>query len=87
MRKILVSYDLMAPGKNYQPVYDYLESYTSWIKPLRSVYLLQTAKSVRAIRDDLKRLVDGNDKILAVDITYSGWATYNLPKASKWLRS
>lgn len=87
MNKILVSYDLMAPGKSYQPVWDYLEGIPGWIKPLRSVYLLKTSKTAGDILDRMEDLVDRNDKVLVMDITDSDWGTYNLPKTSSWLKA
>lgn len=85
MKKILVSYDLKAPGKDYKKVYTYFESFSDRIKPLESVYILFTNKTPSEIIDDLITLVDTNDRLLAVDISSSDWSTYKLPKTAERL--
>jgi hypothetical protein len=87
MAKILVTYELKAPGRDYQPVHDYLQGFVGWVKPHPAVYLIKTDVSVADIRDRLKRLVHQDDPVFVVDITSSTWATYNLPKTSEWLNS
>ncbi len=87
MNTYLISFDLVAPGRNYQPVYDYLATFTDSMKPLQTVYLVQTTKSAKQIRDDLMGKVDGNDKVLVIQVSTTVWATYNLPKTSKWLEN
>jgi len=87
MNNLLVSYDLMRPGKNYQPVYDYLESFSDRVKPLQSVYLIRTAKTAVQVRDELIAKVDSNDKILVIRIDTSMWGTFNLPNTAKWLKT
>lgn len=86
MNTYLVSYDLSAPGRDYQPVYDYMKKFTDRVKPLQTVYLVYTSKSASTIRDELKALVDGNDKILVVELNTSAWATSNLPTTATWLK-
>ncbi len=86
MNKILVSYDLIKVGKDYQSLYDYFDNF-DYIKPLRSVYILWTSKPVEKVRDEIINLMDDNDKLFVVDITNSMWGTYNLPKTVEWLNS
>ena len=85
MNTLLISYDLVAPGRNYQPVYDYMEGFSDRMKPLQTVYLVQTSKSAKQVRDDLQNLVDANDKVLVIQASTTVWATYNLPNTAKWL--
>ncbi|HVW64134.1 MAG TPA: SinR family protein [Nitrosospira sp.] len=74
MAVYLVTYDLKAPGRNYQPVYDYLKRFI-YCKKLESVWLVQTSLSASTIRDNLERLIDANDVIFVVQITASAdWA-------------
>ena len=75
MSVILVTYDLKQPGRNYAPVHDYLKKHT-YCKGLESVWLLDTYKNPATIRDELKPLVDKNDKIFVVKLTRD-WASYN----------
>jgi len=87
MAKILVNYELREPGRDYQPVHDYLQGFSGWIKPHPAIYLIKTSISVTTIRDNLKKLVHENDRVFVVDVSGSAWATYNLPKTSEWLNS
>jgi hypothetical protein len=69
MSVYLVTYDLKAPGRNYQPVHDYLRSFPDWCKGLESVYLIDTPMTSVQIRDALLTKVDANDKFFVVRIT------------------
>ncbi|WP_436357312.1 hypothetical protein [Brevundimonas sp. CEF1] len=73
MAVVLVTYDLRAPGRNYQPVYDYLKTFT-YCKDMESVWLLDTSVATTVIRDALKAKIDGNDKVFVVKITRD-WAS------------
>lgn len=84
MAVILVTYDLRQPGRNYQPVYNYLEQFIH-CKGLESVYLLDTPTDPVRIRDDLVKLVDGNDVVFVTPIAH-GWAAYNYSCAA-WLNN
>ena len=82
MAVILVTYDLRQPGRNYQPVYDYLKRFT-YCKGMESVWLLDTSTSTTQIRDDLQRLIDANDRVFAVRITRE-WGSVNY-QCGDWL--
>ncbi len=84
MAVVLVTYDLKAPGRNYQPVHDYLKTFT-YCKGMESVWLLDTPTSPTVIRDTLKTKVDSNDKVFVVRITRE-WASNNFGCA-EWLNN
>jgi CRISPR/Cas system-associated endoribonuclease Cas2 len=73
MATVLVTYDLKQPGRNYQPVHDYLRRYTH-CKQMESVWLLDTNAEPIAIRDALQGLVDQNDVVFVVRIKRE-WAS------------
>lgn len=85
MAVLLVTYDLVAPGRNYQPLFDYIKANYTWCKGLESVWLLDTKVSPAALRDELKKLVDGNDKIFVVRLSRE-WASVNY-YCGEWLNS
>jgi hypothetical protein len=80
----LVTYDLKNPGRNYQPVYDYLKRFT-YCKGLESVWLVQTSLSASTIRDNLINLIDANDVIFVVQITSSADWTSFCYSCGNWL--
>lgn len=75
MAIILVTYDLKKPGRNYQPVFEYLKRFTH-CKSLESVWLLDTTVALTSIRDSLKRITDDNDVIFVVRLVRE-WAASN----------
>jgi hypothetical protein len=84
MAIILASYDLKNPGRNYQPVYDYMKRHTN-CKVLLSVYLLDTDKSARTIRDELTGLIDSTDALFVVRLQRDWAGLRMLPGAADWL--
>lgn len=83
----LVSYDLMSPGRDYQEVYDYFKEFDDKTKPLYSVYFIHTDHTAKQIRDELKALVDENDKILVIKVSTSHWTSSNIGSAAEWLKN
>ena len=80
----LVTYDLKAPGRNYQPVYDYLNRFTR-CKGLESVWLIQATLSAEQIRDALRAVVDTNDVVFVLQVTQEAmWASWRYSYAD-WL--
>ena len=84
MAVILVTYDLKKPGRNYQPVHDYLKTFT-YCKGLESVCLLDTAQSTETIRDALTKLVDANDSTFVVRLAHT-WNSWNYT-CGDWLNA
>jgi hypothetical protein len=82
MALLLVTYDLKQPGRNYQPVYDYLKRFT-YCKDMESVWLLDTTTPPAGIRDHLKTLIDANDKVFVAKLS-GQWASWNYGCAD-WL--
>ncbi|ABD27153.1 hypothetical protein Saro_2717 [Novosphingobium aromaticivorans DSM 12444] len=76
MAILLLTYDLKAPGRNYEPVFDYIKANYTWCKGAESVWLLETTATTTKVRDDVKALVDDNDIVFVVQITRN-WASLN----------
>lgn len=88
MNTLQINYDLVAPGRNYQPVYDYIKGLSGYYaKPLESMWLVRSTKTPGTVRDELMRIVDTNDKILVVDITRDSWASSFSDDHTKWMKS
>jgi hypothetical protein len=84
-RTIQINYDLVAPGRSYQPVYDYIKSHSAWARPLQSLWLIRTTKSAATVRDELMKLVDHNDRVATFDVTDDAWATNFSDAHTTWM--
>ena len=90
MNTYLISYDLGLPEtySDYKILTQYIKSYSTWAKPLQSVWLIKTEKTLAQVRDEIRTKVDSNDKILVVDVTKNGWATFNISKeVTDWMKN
>lgn len=59
----IISYDLMAPGKNYEALYNAIKSYGTWGKITESCWIVVSAFSAAVIRDQLSMYMDRNDRL------------------------
>lgn len=86
MAVYLISYDLRAPGRNYDTLYASLKS-VPWAHPLESVWLVETDATAARVHDTLKAALDEGDGIMVVEITSSAaWAISGINKpSSDWL--
>jgi len=85
MATYLISYDLNAPGKNYEALYEAIKSLGAWWHHLDSTWIVKHDGPAGPIRDALARSLDSNDKLLVVRLTGEGaWKGFN-DSGSKWL--
>ena len=68
MNKYEISYDLMAPGKNYDALYARLGELGAE-RILYSQWVLRTTWNAVQVRDDLRRFIDANDRLLVAGLT------------------
>lgn len=90
MNTFLISYDLGSSETydDYKMLIQYIKSYSTWAKPLQSVWLVKTTKTASQVRDEIKTKIDSNDKVLVVDITKTGWASFNISKdVAEWMKN
>lgn len=86
MTKYLITYDLYAPGKDYDQLIEAIKAYGNWAKICKSCWAIKADSSSAAIRDNLKQYIDANDRLFVCP--FSDWASYNLPKeVVDWLNS
>jgi hypothetical protein len=74
MKRWLISYDLLKPGKDYQPLWDELKKLKAQ-RVLRSQWALRSSKSAIELRDYLKQYTDTTDRLLISPL--DDWASYN----------
>lgn len=84
MSVLIVSYDLRAPGRNYDPLYKKLRTYTH-CHALESTWFLDTTKSASDVRTELCKEVDANDQIFVIKAKHS-WAACKGDNATTWLK-
>ena len=87
-RVLVISYDLVNPGQNYERLLALIKSsYSSWARLGGSAYLIFTDVSVVDVRDHLAEALDTNDKLfVGVAPPPSAWR--GLPdEVSKWIHA
>ena len=88
MAILSITYDLRKPGRNYDELYQAIKKLGSWAHPAQSVWLVDTTKSTSDVRDELKKHVDSNDRILVVGPDVPRWAAFNLDdKVINWMKT
>lgn len=65
----IITYDLCKPGRNYDDLYDYLKSFSVWARITESTWFISSDKSCVTIRDEIKNIVDSNDRIFVAELT------------------
>lgn len=85
MAILLVTYDLRQPGKNYQPLYDWLKKF-AYCKGMDSVWLLDTHWTPAQVRDELQNIVDNNDRVFVTRLHSNTWASLNY-SCGDWLNN
>ncbi len=76
--RYIISYDLVAPGRNYQPLYTELEKLGGKRVLLSQWAINSTGTSAVEIRDHLKTFMDANDRLLVTELDGTSWASFNL---------
>lgn len=86
MPTYLVSYDLRAPGRNYDDVFEYLKSLGGWARVLESVWAITTHQTAAQIRDGLIARTDAGDGVFVLKSGSEG-AWRNTICTGEWLKS
>ena len=82
----LISYDLNAPGQNYNDLYEAIEKLGSSWHCLDSTWIVDVDMTSTQIRDALKPYIDSNDCLLVVKCSGGGaWKGFD-KDCSSWLK-
>lgn len=68
MSTYIITYDLSAPERHYKRLSDYLKTYP-FAHVVESTWVIQTAKSAKTVRDEIRSIVDRDDKVLVIQTT------------------
>lgn len=66
MATYIVTYDLRAPNRNYEALYEAIKKYRGWAHINESVWAVVSEQSAVHVRDSLMRFMDQNDSIFVV---------------------
>ena len=75
MSSKIISYDLCAPGRNYNTLYNAIKAYGTWARISESTWFVKTSSTCSQIRDDLVSHIDGNDRLFVGEL--EGTAAWN----------
>lgn len=81
-----INYDLKAPNRNYEPLYEEIKKSPRWWHFLESTWLIITEETAPEVWDRLAKKIDNNDFMLIIEVrdNVQGW----LPKeAWDWIHS
>lgn len=90
MNTILVTYDLRGDedSQEYARLIKEIKAFGDVIKPLYSVWLVRTTWTASQVRDDLRRWIDANDRLLVWNVTGRAAAWHGLaPSHGAWIRA
>ncbi len=65
----IVTYDLCNSGKNYDDLYTYLKGFSNWAKITESTWYISSDKTCVTIRDELKGILDSDDRYFIAELT------------------
>lgn len=75
MDRFIITYDLRAPGRNYNDLYAALKSFPAWAQVAESSWVVHSNSNSSGIHDYIKRTVDANDRVFVARLT--GEAAWN----------
>ncbi|KAF5079220.1 CRISPR-associated endonuclease Cas2 [Desulfovibrio desulfuricans] len=84
---LLISYDLSKPGRDYSTLHQAIQRVGTWWHCLESVWIVETNRQAIDVRDEIKKYIDANDKLVVLRVG-GGWGTYNLDNdCNRWLET
>ena len=81
----IILYDLRAPGRNYDGLYNAIKSYGTWGKITESTWAIVTDKDYVSIRNYLLQFIDENDRLMVIRSGQSA-AWNNIIASDDWLK-
>ena len=81
----VISYDLRAPGRNYEHLYAAIKAYGKWAHINESVWAIVTDTNAVAVRDNLARHIDANDRLFVIKSGVEAAWRHSMCK-NEWLK-
>jgi hypothetical protein len=84
---LFVSYDLHAPGQNYDKVIAEIKLHGDWAKVHYSLFYISSDESAKQVADAVWKKMDQNDRLIVVDASHNDAYWYNLAdEVSKFIQ-
>lgn len=69
MSSKIITYDLCAPGRNYDSLISFIKTYPIWARVTESTWIISTEDTCVTIRDNLRKHIDSNDRLFVAELT------------------
>ncbi len=69
MSSKIITYDLCAPGRDYEKLIEHIKTYSSWARVTESTWVISSDDTCKVIRDILKTHIDTNDRLFVAELT------------------
>ena len=85
---LFISYDLIAPNKNYTAVADAIQRLGAAVRPNLSYWFVDSAYTAEQAAKAVWAVMDPNDKLIVVDTKANSGYWYNLdPQVSQFMQA
>lgn len=80
-----ILYDLRAPGRDYNGLYNAIKNYGIWGHLTESAWAIVTTQSASEIANNLRAYIDSNDRLMVVRSgKEASW--YNCRAKDEWIK-
>lgn len=85
MSSKIIEYDLRAPGRDYDALYEIIKGYEAWAHVTESTWYVKTDSTCEQVRDKLLTVMDTNDRLFVGELTGTA-AWHNVICDNKFLK-
>ncbi len=81
----IITYDLLAPGRDYDALYKAIRAYGTWGRITESCWVIVTSERPSTIRSNLALFMDANDRVFVARLTVPA-AWKNTKADDEWVK-
>lgn len=83
-----VNNDPNKSGQDYAKLIEYLKSFGTWAKPLKSSFFIKTSMTSAELQNGIKQHINSNDDVVVIPIDGRGWASCGLRQnITEWMKN
>lgn len=87
MKTLLISFTLNNSDRDYNSISETIRSYPKWARLLSNTWIIRTNDKIVDVRSRLSSTINEDGRILVIDVTNSGWATYAIDSdITHWMK-